>query len=201
MGVHAVINSQRGPCKSTSVLHFPLDTFRQFAMVPTLIPANLNEIVPIRRHRLGEGGAGSGTQWIRGARTSVGKGGLGWLRNRSNLRWRSLGTATWALALAITFLVMHHGQAQQAELSPERTREALRYAIEFYKTQDYEQAAGFFDRARKGQSSLSPADRKDLTEISMQNDIALKGRQDGRRSSSWRTTRCGRGGRRTRALS
>ena len=84
-----------------------------------------------------------------------------------------------ALTLTVLFLSVHEASAQQDPPPPGQTRKALRQAIDLYNAKNYEKAAEFFAYAQTGQQALSPADQKDLADLSMQNNIALKGRQDG----------------------
>jgi type II secretory pathway component GspD/PulD (secretin) len=93
----------------------------------------------------------------------------------TTVRFARLSILT-VLTLASLFLSVATTHAQP---EPPRTREALKQAIDLYKARDYEKAAQFFAYAQMGEKSLPPAEQKDLAEFSLQNDIALKGRQDG----------------------
>jgi Flp pilus assembly secretin CpaC len=83
------------------------------------------------------------------------------------------------LVLGIVFLSVRGGLTQDDTGRPVRTREALRQAIDLYKSQDYEKAAEFFAYAQQGQKNLPNGDQQDLTKFSASNTIALKSRQDG----------------------
>jgi type II secretory pathway component GspD/PulD (secretin) len=84
-----------------------------------------------------------------------------------------------ALVLGFIFVFVRGGRTQDETANPGRAREALRQAIELYKSQDYEKAAPYFAYVKPMQQSLEPADRQDFTKFSASNALALRGRKDG----------------------
>src|SRR6516162_7158533 len=96
------------------------------------------------------------------------------------MRWGFIRHGAWiALVLGIIFIFVRGGRTQDEQASPGRTREALRQAIELYKSQDYDKAAAYFSYVQPMQQALSPTDQQDFVKFSASNAIALKGWQDG----------------------
>ena len=84
------------------------------------------------------------------------------------------------IVLVGALLTVPRGPAQPGQTpSPGQVSKALRLAIEFHKNRDFAQASGYFDIARDGQQSLSPAEQKELATFGGYNALALKSQQEG----------------------
>jgi hypothetical protein len=98
----------------------------------------------------------------------------------TRMGWGFLRHGAWiVLVLGIIFIFVRGGRTQDEPASPGRTREALRQAIELYKSQDYDKAAPYFAYVQPMHQTLSPTDQQDFVKFSASNAIALQGRQDG----------------------
>lgn len=89
---------------------------------------------------------------------------------------KALGIAVVGLSALLASSAVSFAQGEQ---SPAQVRDALQKAIGFYKNGDFEQAAGYFDYAQKGQQSLALPEQQDLATFGSHNSNALKSQRDG----------------------
>ena len=87
--------------------------------------------------------------------------------------------AALALGTALVLLAgLTHSSAAQDGPRP-KARTLLRAGIDSNKRGDYEMAAKYYDMAVAGRAELNSVEQSDLAKLIEQNNVALKGRQDG----------------------
>src|SRR6516164_3418970 len=139
-----------------------------------------SQLATIGQNRLGDGGS-AGEACLHSRSFEVRRQRRpGVATHKIGMRWGFIRHGAWmSPALGIIFIFFRGGRTQDEPASPTRTREALRQAIEFYKSQDYDKAASYFSYVQPLQQTLSPTDQQDFVKFSASNAIALKGWQDG----------------------
>ena len=95
------------------------------------------------------------------------------------LGWRNWRAGAGTIAALLLLLSTNTLFAQDSEVRPQRAREILKSARDYYSRGDYQTAALYFLQVQNKQNELLPEEQKDLQNFVRRNNAALQSQKEG----------------------